>query len=239
VIGAALLPEPCGFSVPWHVDPRLRSSLSPDRRDAWNDWLRQKAALLGRTLEESQRDCEQAEQSLSRLAIQSDPVIFQAAHETNYDQIPNDKTTEALDYYYARAAIGYKCGTTAFARGYFGPAEISFNESATYASRALNFSISRFNHLVHDYEALSDDYDKLAKDDAEERKLVDLADRVIQEDNIALSVADRALLSVPPSPITMPVFAPPTPMQPIELHCVTTTSDFGTSATAYTGCYPF
>jgi hypothetical protein len=83
------------------------------------------------------------------------------------------------------------------------------------------------------------DYDKLAKDDAEERKLVDLADRVIQEDNIALSVADRALLSVPPSPITMPVFAPPTPMQPIELHCVTTTSDFGTSATAYTGCYPF
>jgi hypothetical protein len=48
-------------------------------RDAWNDWVGQKERLAASpwsTPEEAQRDCEQAQQGLSRLAIQSDPLHF-------------------------------------------------------------------------------------------------------------------------------------------------------------------
>jgi hypothetical protein len=93
----------------------------------------------------------------------------------------------------------------------------SFSLSATYANRALNFTIQRFNQLVRDYDKLSDDYDKLAKDDAKERKLVDLAASIIREDSIALTVADRALLT--PLSFSMPILVREAAPRSIELHC--------------------
>jgi hypothetical protein len=231
-----------------NLGKRLESArgLAHDLDHAWDRWAKLaqlaaihevagRAALPWGSAENAQRACGEAQQDLSRLAIQSDPSTLRAAYETSYGQIPNSKTSEALDYYYGHASVAYTCGMAAFARGEFGPAEGSFSESATYATRALNFAIQRFNQLVRNYDKLSDGYDELAKDDAKAWKLVDLADRVIREDSIALSVADRALLTQPS--FSMPVFVHEAPMPPIELRCVTTTSHFGTGATAYTNCY--
>lgn len=200
-------------------------------RADWDRWLWRKQLGQGIVGEDVAKSCDQLAERYRHLPIQSDAMILKAAEARDWDQIPSEKVNEVFEYYYTRANRDYVCAVQLVGQltepAFAGD---SLLDSADYNGRSLGFLIRQYNRLVRDYSELSDSYAKLKADDDDARKLIELDNRLIAQADAALGLADRALSMPPPLGTVLVLSAP---IQPIELHCVTTVS----GAAAYTNCY--